>query len=70
MHGKLHVNDWLYTENTLSEHGTVNRGCKVDEENNLVEVNERIKLAMKNGVVKYNMVMMNQKEKIPYPVFL
>ena len=42
-------------KNTLSEHGTVNRGvCKVDEENNLVEVNERIKLAMKNGVVKYN----------------
>ena len=42
-------------KNTLSDHGTVNRGvCKVDEENNLVEVNERIKLAMKNGVVKYN----------------
>ena len=42
-------------KNTLSNHGTVNRGvCKVDEENNLVEVNERIKLAMKNGVVKYN----------------
>ena len=42
-------------KNTLSDHGTVNRGvCKVDKENNLVEVNERIKLAMKNGVVKYN----------------
>ena len=42
-------------ENTLSENGTVNRGvCNVDENNNLIEVNERVKLARKNGKVKYN----------------
>ena len=42
-------------KNTLSDHGTVNRGvCKVDGKNNLIEVNERTKLAMQNGVVKYN----------------
>jgi UTP-glucose-1-phosphate uridylyltransferase len=42
-------------ENTLSENGTVNRGvCKVDENQNLAEVNERIKLARKNGKVAYN----------------
>ena len=42
-------------KNTLSDHGTVNRGvCEVDEKNNLIEVNERTKLAMKDGVVKYN----------------
>jgi UTP-glucose-1-phosphate uridylyltransferase len=42
-------------ENTLSENGTVNRGvCKVDVNQNLVEVNERIKLAKKNGKVAYN----------------
>ena len=41
--------------NTLSDHGTVNRGvCQVDEHQNLIEVNERVKLAMKNGVLKYN----------------
>ena len=42
-------------KNTLSDHGTVNRGvCEVDGNNNLIEVNERTKLAMQNGVVKYN----------------
>ena len=42
--------------NTLSDHGTVNRGvCSVDENNFLIEVNERVKLAMQNGVVKYNL---------------
>jgi UTP-glucose-1-phosphate uridylyltransferase len=42
-------------ENTLSENGTVNRGvCKVDEDQNLIEVNERIKLARQNGKVEYN----------------
>ena len=42
-------------ENTLSENGTVNRGvCKVDVNQNLVEVNERIKLARQNGKVAYN----------------
>ena len=58
-------------KNTLSDHGTVNRGvCKVDKENNLVEVNERIKLAMKNGVVKYNIGSENLKaKKIRYLVF-
>ena len=41
--------------NTLSKHGTVNRGvCKVDENNNLLEVIERIKIAEQNGVVNYN----------------
>ena len=42
--------------NTLSEHGTVNRGvCSVDENNYLLEVNERVKLAVEDGVVKYNL---------------
>lgn len=42
-------------DNTLSEHGTVNRGvCSVDENNHLIEVNERVKLAKKDGKVKYN----------------
>ena len=41
--------------NTLSEHGTVNRGvCKVDANNFLIEVNERVKLANQNGKVIYN----------------
>ena len=41
--------------NTLSEHGTVNRGvCEVDSDNNLLEVIERTKIAEKNGVVNYN----------------
>ena len=41
--------------NTLSEHGTVNRGvCEVDTDNNLVEVIERTKIAAQNGVVNYN----------------
>ena len=41
--------------NTLSEHGTVNRGvCEVDSDNNLVEVIERTKIAVQNGVVNYN----------------
>ena len=34
-------------KNTLSDHGTVNRGvCKVDEENNLVEVNVLLRCAL------------------------
>ena len=42
-------------ENTLSENGTVNRGvCDVDENKNLIEVNERVKLARQNGKVEYN----------------
>tara|TARA_B100001287_G_scaffold200137_1_gene169567 strand:+ start:3513 stop:4412 length:900 start_codon:yes stop_codon:yes gene_type:complete len=42
--------------NTLSEYGTVNRGvCSIDENNYLVEVNEREKLAIEDGVVKYNL---------------
>jgi UTP-glucose-1-phosphate uridylyltransferase len=42
-------------ENTLSENGTVNRGvCKVDVNQNLAEVNERVKLARQNGKVAYN----------------
>ena len=42
-------------ENTLSENGTVNRGvCEVDSKNNLVEVNEREKLARQGEKVEYN----------------
>ena len=42
--------------NTLSDYGTVNRGvCSVDENNYLIEVNERVKLAMQDGVVRYNL---------------
>ena len=42
-------------ENTLSENGTVNRGvCEVDSKNNLIEVNEREKLARQGEKVKYN----------------
>ena len=41
--------------NTLSEYGTVNRGvCEVDEDNNLVEVIERTKIAKKDGIVQHN----------------
>ena len=41
--------------NTLSEHGTVNRGvCELDSDNNLTEVIERTKIAEQNGVVNYN----------------
>ena len=37
---------------TLSDHGTVNRGvCKVDEKGNLVEVTERLNISVKEGVV-------------------
>ncbi len=36
---------------TLSENGTVSRGvCKTDENNNLVEINERTKIYWKDGV--------------------
>ena len=42
-------------ENTLSENGTVNRGvCEVDSKNNLIEVNEREKLAKLGRKVEYN----------------
>ena len=42
-------------ENTLSENGTVNRGvCEVDSKNNLIEVNEREKLARQGERVEYN----------------
>lgn len=42
--------------NTLSEHGTVNRGvCQVDADNNLIEVVERVKIAaQEDGKVLYN----------------
>ena len=36
---------WYILENTLSENGTVNRGvCKVDSENNLTDIEERLKV--------------------------
>jgi dTDP-glucose pyrophosphorylase len=39
---------------TLSEHGSVSRGvCQVDENNNLVAINERVKLYRKDGVMVY-----------------
>lgn len=42
-------------ENTLSEHGTVNRGvCEVNEAGDLIEVIERTKIAKVNGMVEYN----------------
>jgi NDP-sugar pyrophosphorylase family protein len=38
---------------TLSAHGTVNRGvCKVDDKGNLVEVTERLNIAVEDGIVK------------------
>ena len=42
--------------NTLSDHGTVNRGvCKVDKYDNLIEVIERTKISTNSGgVVNYN----------------
>lgn len=40
--------------NTLSENGTVSRGvCKVDENENLVEINERLKIYRENGQMVY-----------------
>lgn len=37
---------------TLSDHGTVNRGvCQVDEAGNLVTISERINISMKNGKI-------------------
>lgn len=37
---------------TLSDHGTVNRGvCQVDEEGNLVTISERINISMKKGKI-------------------
>ena len=42
-------------ENTLSEHGTVNRGvCEVSDKNDLIEVIERTKIAKVDGKVEYN----------------
>ena len=39
-------------KNTLSEHGTVSRGvCKVNENNELIEVIERTKIAWENGKI-------------------
>ncbi|MCH7534366.1 MAG: nucleotidyltransferase [Bacteroidetes bacterium] len=41
-------------KNTLSDHGTVNRGvCSVDDNNHLIEVIERTKIAGQNGQVVY-----------------
>ena len=41
--------------NTLSNHGTVNRGvCDIDSENNLIKVIERTKIADQNGTINYN----------------
>lgn len=41
-------------EKTLSQHGSVSRGvCEVDESNNLIEINERLKLFQENGKMVY-----------------
>lgn len=40
--------------NTLSDHGSVSRGvCQVDEQNNLVAINERLKIYRENGQMVY-----------------
>jgi UTP-glucose-1-phosphate uridylyltransferase len=40
--------------NTLSEHGSVSRGvCEVDKNNNLVAINERVKIYRENGRMVY-----------------
>lgn len=45
-----------YLRNTLSEHGTVNRGiCDVDQNNFLIGVTERTKIKrFEDGVIRYN----------------
>jgi len=41
-------------DKTLSENGSVSRGvCKVDENNNLIEINERLKVYEKDGAIVY-----------------
>ena len=44
-----------YLRNTLSDHGTVNRGvCRVDESSNLIDINEVVKIARdEDGVIRY-----------------
>ena len=50
---------------TLSEHGTVNRGvCQVDEEKNLVTISERINISMKDKKI----VCDDGKEPREYPL--
>jgi UTP-glucose-1-phosphate uridylyltransferase len=40
--------------NTLSDHGSVSRGvCELDENNNLVTINERLKIYRENGKMVY-----------------
>lgn len=45
-----------YLRNTLSDHGSVNRGiCKVDEQNMLIAVNERTKIKrFPDGIIRYD----------------
>lgn len=54
-----HRNDNTYAligytlKDTLSEHGSVSRGvCTMDNENNLLSVNERIKLEQQGAIIK------------------
>lgn len=43
---------WYVLGNTLSDHGTVNRGvCKVDAQNHLVALQERYKISLHDNVV-------------------
>lgn len=52
-----------YLRNTLSNHGTVNRGiCTVDENNFLVAVNERTKIKrFEDGIIRYDSESDNPK---------
>lgn len=52
-------------DNTLSDHGTVNRGvCEMDENHNLADVNERLKIKRNEaGVIEYT----EGEAKFPIP---
>ena len=50
---------------TLSQHGSVSRGvCELDENNNLVTINERLKIYRENGKIVYEEV---DGKKLPLP---
>ncbi|HWZ16857.1 MAG TPA: sugar phosphate nucleotidyltransferase [Mucilaginibacter sp.] len=50
-------------DRTLSEYGTVSRGvCQVDDEDNMVAINERLKVYFKDGKVVY------EEDGIEYPL--
>ena len=52
-------------EKTLSDHGTVNRGiCKLDKENNLVEVVERTEISRINNIIYYDVDDNSEKKSL------